>query len=87
VIFRAVVTIAAFFRERKPTMHRYLALAAAALALSLAGCAGSPATTSTAQKPMEAKEYRVGSRIPLRDPVSASPTTSVDGSAVRSGAN
>jgi outer membrane lipoprotein SlyB len=51
-------------------MQRYLALAAAALALSLAGCASTSNTTSTAQKPMEEKEYRVGSRIPVKDPAS-----------------
>jgi hypothetical protein len=63
-------------------MHRYLAVAAA---LAIAGCASTPNTTSTAQKPMEEKEYRVGSRIPVRDPgaVGASPGTTVDGSAVR----
>lgn len=65
-------------------MLRYLAVAAA---LAIAGCASTSNTTSTAQKPMEEKEYRVGSRIPVRDPsaVSASPGASVDGSAVRNG--
>ena len=63
-------------------MHRYLAVAAA---LAIAGCASTPDQTSTSRKPMEEKEYRVGSRIPVRDPaaVSASPGTTVDGSAVR----
>lgn len=65
-------------------MHRYLAVAAA---LVVAGCATTSNTTSMAQKPVEEKEYRVGSRIPVRDPgaISASPGTSVDGSAVRNG--
>ena len=53
-------------------MHRYLAVA---VALTLAACASTSDTTSTAQKPMEEKEYRVGSRIPVRDPVSSSPTS------------
>jgi outer membrane lipoprotein SlyB len=51
-----------------PTMLRYLAVAAA---LALAGCASRSATSdaaSTAQAPREEKEYRVGSRIPVRDP-------------------
>ena len=66
-------------------MHRYLAVAAA---IVIAGCASTSDTTSTAQKPMEEKEYRVGSRIPVKDPsaASASPTGSVDPSAMRSGA-
>ena len=57
-------------------MHRFLALAAAAVAISLAGCASTSSTTSTAsadQKPMEEKEYRVGSRIPVKDPAVLSP--------------
>ena len=63
-------------------MHRYLAVA---VAIALAGCASTPDTTSTAQKPVEEKEYRVGSRIPVKDPVGASPTSTVDPSAMRSG--
>jgi heat shock protein HslJ len=63
-------------------MHRYLAVAAAVL---IAGCASTSDTTSTAQQPAEEKEYRVGSRIPVRNPVGASPTTTVDPSAMRSG--
>ena len=52
-------------------MHRYLAVAAAVL---IAGCASTSNTsntsntTSTAQKPMEEKQYRVGSNIPVKDP-------------------
>ena len=63
-------------------MHRYLAVAAA---LSLAACASTTDTSSTARKPMEEKEYRVGSRIPVKDPVGASPTTTADPSSMRSG--
>jgi len=46
-------------------------------ALALAACASQGTTTtasSSASKPMEEKEYRTGSRIPVRDTVSASPT-------------
>jgi outer membrane lipoprotein SlyB len=69
-------------------MQRYLAVAAA---LALAGCASTSdtsITTSSAQTPREEKEYRVGSRIPVRDPsaVTASPTGSVDPSTMRTGA-
>lgn len=66
-------------------MHRYFAIAAAIL---IAGCASTSNTTTTAQKPAEEKEYRVGSRIPVRDPsaASASPTGSVDPATIRSGA-
>lgn len=46
-----------------------------ACALALSACASTP-DTQTAQ-PQQDKEYRTGSRIPVRDPVSASPTTSV----------
>ena len=60
-------------------MHRYLAVAAA---LALAACATTSNTSSTAQKPMEEKEYRVGSRIPVKDSVGASPTATMDSSAL-----
>lgn len=48
----------------------------ALVALALAACAsqGTTTTASSASKPMEEKEYRTGSRIPVRDAVSASPT-------------
>ncbi len=51
-------------------------LLTALAALALAACAsqGTTTTASTAQKPMEEKEYRTGSRIPVRDSVTASPT-------------
>ena len=66
-------------------MHRHLAVAAA---IVIAGCAGtSNDTNPTAQKPTEEKEYRVGSRIPVKNPsaASASPTGTVDPAAMRSG--
>jgi ABC-type oligopeptide transport system substrate-binding subunit len=55
-----------------------IALAAFALA-ACASTSSSPDTTS-AQKPMEEKEYRIGSRIPVRDPsaTSSSPTMTVE---------
>ena len=65
-------------------MQRYLAVA---VVIALAGCA-STSNQSSAQAPREEKEYRVGSRIPVRDPgaVTASPATSVDPSTLRTGA-
>jgi hypothetical protein len=45
------------------------------LALALAACATPSAPDTTAQTPRDEKEYRTGSRIPVRDPVSSSPTT------------
>jgi hypothetical protein len=45
-----------------------------ACALLLAACASAPESSTTAQ-PRDEKEYRVGSRIPVRDPVSSSPST------------
>jgi hypothetical protein len=47
----------------------------AACALALSACASTP-DTPTAQ-PQQDKEYRTGSRIPVRDPVSSSPATTV----------
>jgi len=50
------------------------------IALVLAGCATAPATStagsSGTQAAPEEKEYRTGSRIPVRDP-SAAPASSV----------
>ena len=68
-------------------MLRYLAVAAAIVIAGCASTSNNSNTTSTAQKPGEEKEYRVGSRIPVKDPsaASASPTGSVDPSAMRSG--
>lgn len=64
-------------------------LLAVALTLALAACASTSNTSnsgSTAQKPMEEKEYRIGSRIPVKDPVSSSPTGSASPSAMGTGA-
>jgi len=55
----------------------------AVLALALGACATTSTTGSnSAQKQLEEKEYRTGSRIPVREPVSSSPTRTVDPSAV-----
>lgn len=44
-------------------------------ALTLAACASQNTTTaSDSSRKMEEKEYRTGSRIPVRDGVSSSPT-------------
>ena len=46
-----------------------------ALGLALAACASQGTTTaSDSPRKMEEKEYRTGSRIPVRDGVSSSPT-------------
>jgi hypothetical protein len=60
---------------------------ALALVLSVAGCASPPpsASSSVAQEPMAEKEFRTGSRIPVRDPVAASPTTTAGPSALGPG--
>jgi hypothetical protein len=50
-------------------------------ALALAACASTP-DNQAVRKPSEEKEYRVGSRIPVRDPVGASPTGSIDPAAI-----
>jgi len=49
-------------------------IAIVACALALTACA-STSETQTAQQPRQEREYRVGSNIPVRDPVSSSPTT------------
>jgi len=60
-----------------------------AAALVLAACATSSGQSSSqaASKPMEEKEYRTGSRIPVRDPAaqSASPVTSASPSVLAPG--
>jgi len=56
-----------------------------AIALALGACA-TTTPTQTAQKPVEEKEFRTGSRIPVRDPVSTSPTTTMDPSVMAPGA-
>ncbi len=62
-----------------------LLIPAAAVCL-LAACAATPDSASTAAPKLEEKEFRTGSRIPVRDPVSASPTKTPDPSAVNPGA-
>ena len=62
-------------------MKNLLIPAAAALVLSACAATSGPATTA-AQTPAAEKEYRTGSRIPVRDPVSSSPTKTVEPSAV-----
>jgi hypothetical protein len=62
-------------------MYRFLLVLL--LPCVLAACAAAP-SSPTAEGPREEKEYRVGSRIPVRDPVAASPTTQVDPAALRS---
>ena len=55
----------------------------AVLALALGACANTSTTGSnTARQPLEEKEYRTGSRIPVRDPVSSPPTKSLDPAAM-----
>ncbi len=55
----------------------------AVLALALAACATTSTTESTpAQSSALEKEYRTGSRIPVRDPVASSPTKTVEPSAI-----
>ncbi len=52
-------------------------LLTALAALALAACASQGPTTTASDAPrkqMEDKEYRTGSRIPVRDSVSSSPT-------------
>jgi hypothetical protein len=49
----------------------------------LAACAATPSTTTQTAAPVDQKEYRTGSRIPVREPVASSPTTTVDPSALR----
>ena len=54
--------------------------------LALGACASQPPATQTAQQPRDEKEYRTGSRIPVRDPgASASPTSTLDASAIGQG--
>lgn len=62
-----------------------LVLSAVVLNLGLAACASEgtkPAdATASGNRTMEDSNYRVGSRIPVKDPVSASPTGTVTPSA------
>jgi len=60
---------------------KYALLLAAALAVS--ACATTSDNNQAVRKPSEEKEYRIGSRIPVRDSsVGASPSTSLDPAAV-----
>jgi hypothetical protein len=56
-----------------------------AIALALGACATTTPSQTAAQKPAEEKEFRTGSRIPVRDPVAASPTTTMDPSVMAPG--
>jgi heat shock protein HslJ len=62
-------------------MKNLLIVAASAFVLSACASTSGPSTTA-AQNPAAEKEYRTGSRIPVRDPVSPSPTKIVEPSAV-----
>jgi hypothetical protein len=48
------------------------------IALALSACASSPPETQAAEASSQEKEYRTGSRIPVRDSTSSSPTTTLD---------
>ncbi|MFO1315847.1 MAG: hypothetical protein U1F58_09595 [Burkholderiales bacterium] len=62
-------------------------VALALVALALAACASTSTTDSSrAQSAPPEKEYRTGSRIPVRDPVPATPPTTVDASTLPTGA-
>lgn len=60
---------------------------AAALALGACATTSGESSSHSASKPMEEKEYRTGSRIPVRDPAaqSASPVTSANPSVLAPG--
>jgi hypothetical protein len=61
----------------------------AVMTLVLAACAGTSTSASdstAAQAPRQEKEYRTGSRIPVRDPLSPSPTAIASPSAMPPGA-
>lgn len=62
-------------------------IVAAALALSACAATSGGSSSHTASKPMEEKEYRTGSRIPVRDPAAqaASPVTSASPSVLAPG--
>ena len=63
-------------------MNKHLLLAV--LPMLLAACASTDAP-STSNASREERVYRTGSNVPVRDPVSSSPTTTADPSAVRQG--
>jgi len=56
-----------------------------ALPVLLAACASSSTSTTSSSQPKEERVYRTGSNLPVRDPVSSSPTSTVDPSVMRSG--
>ncbi len=55
-------------------MNKQLLLLAAS-ALLLSACASSTTSAPSAEASREERTYRTGSNLPVRDPVSASPTT------------
>lgn len=63
-------------------MNKQLLLAV--ISLLLAGCASTDTSTSS-NASREDRVYRTGSNVPVRDPVSSSPTTTADPSALRQG--
>ena len=55
-------------------------------ALALAGCAATPTTASSSTRTtLEEKEYRTGSRIPVREPVNTSSSNTRDPSTLSTG--
>jgi hypothetical protein len=63
-------------------MNKQLLLAL--IPLLLAACAATDAP-STSNASRDERVYRTGSNVPVRDPVSSSPTTTADPSALRQG--
>lgn len=55
-------------------MNKQLLLLAASVLL-LSACASSTTSAPTADASREERTYRTGSNLPVRDPVSSSPTT------------
>lgn len=64
-----------------------IVILAAALALTACAATSGGSSSHAASKTMEEKEYRTGSRIPVRDPAtqSASPVTSASPSVLAPG--
>jgi hypothetical protein len=62
------------------TEMKFLCLLATALVLS--ACATTPADNKSSSTVHEEKNYRIGSRIPQKDSVGASPTATMDASAL-----
>jgi type IV pilus biogenesis protein CpaD/CtpE len=63
-------------------MNKHLLLAV--IPLLLAGCASTDSSTAS-NASREERVYRTGSNLPVRDPVSSSPTTTADPSVLRQG--